>query len=71
MYDFCAEHKVNTQRVGKIIVATHVEELERLQSLYERGIENGVKVSMLNSNEEIRFESMLELLIGSLILSLI
>lgn len=40
--DFCAEHGVAYDAVGKVIVATSDDEVERLGRLYERGTANGV-----------------------------
>jgi L-2-hydroxyglutarate oxidase LhgO len=42
MTEFCAEHGIQVQRVGKLIVAITPEERPRLATLYERGIANGV-----------------------------
>lgn len=39
---FCEEHRLPYQRVGKVIVATGVGGLPRLETLYERGRANGV-----------------------------
>lgn len=40
--DFCEEHGVAYQAVGKVIVATQEAELPRLDALFERGQANGV-----------------------------
>ena len=42
MYAFCAEHGVGAERCGKVVVATHERELERLAELRRRGEANGV-----------------------------
>ena len=42
MYAFCAKHAIETQRIGKVIIATAPDELPRLDTLYERGIANHV-----------------------------
>jgi L-2-hydroxyglutarate oxidase LhgO len=42
MVEFCAAHGIRVDRCGKVIVATRQEEVPRLQTLYERGIANGV-----------------------------
>src|SRR5688572_5057568 len=42
MHEFCAEHGIRLERCGKIIVATDEREVPGLQTLYERGIANGV-----------------------------
>ncbi|HEV8639693.1 MAG TPA: L-2-hydroxyglutarate oxidase [Methylomirabilota bacterium] len=43
MVEFCASHGIRVDRCGKVIVATHQEELPRLETLYARGLANGVK----------------------------
>lgn len=43
MYAFCREHEVPFDRCGKLIVATKGEELPRLDTLFERGISNGIE----------------------------
>ena len=47
MLDFCQKHGIRVDHVGKVIVATETAELPRLQTLYERGVANGVPVEMI------------------------
>jgi len=47
MLDFCAERGIRVDHVGKVIVATSQAELPRLQTLYDRGVANGVPVEMM------------------------
>lgn len=49
--DFCAEHQIAHENCGKVIVATRAEELERMEALYQRGLENGLKLRKLCSEE--------------------
>lgn len=42
MYDFCEAHGVAHKRCGKVIVATHEGELEKLGELHRRATANGV-----------------------------
>ena len=42
MIDFCCAHDVDVQMLGKVIVATSVDEIPRLDSLAERAAANGV-----------------------------
>jgi L-2-hydroxyglutarate oxidase len=49
MLDFCSKHGIRVDHVGKVIVATEQAELPRLQTLYERGLANGVPVEMIDS----------------------
>jgi len=49
MREFCAAHGIKIIDCGKVIVATREDELPRLQTLYERGIANGVPVEMIDA----------------------
>ena len=49
MREFCAAHGIQVVDCGKVIVATREDELPRLQTLYERGIANGVPVEMIDA----------------------
>ena len=42
MYEYCEEHAVRHERCGKLVVARHAGELERLDELEARGRANGV-----------------------------
>src|SRR3989449_6864352 len=48
MLEFCEKHGIRVDRVGKVIVATSPGELPRLQTLYDRGVANGVPVEMID-----------------------
>ena len=39
---FCDDNEIEYDQCGKVIIATHKEELDRLESLHERGMANGV-----------------------------
>jgi len=54
MYEFCAQHQIAHENCGKLIVATEPEELPRLDSLYERGIANGLSGLKKLRAEEIK-----------------
>lgn len=43
LVDFCEAENIPFDICGKIIVATKEDELQRLQNIYHRGIENGLK----------------------------
>ncbi|MBY5946186.1 L-2-hydroxyglutarate oxidase [Photobacterium rosenbergii] len=45
---FCKEHQIPFEQCGKLLVATNNAELERMQALYERCLENGIEVELLN-----------------------
>ena len=40
---FCEENEIEFQQCGKTIVATDESELDRLETLYQRGVDNGVQ----------------------------
>lgn len=43
LVEFCKEHGVGYDLCGKLIVAVNEAEVERLDSIYHRGIENGIE----------------------------
>jgi L-2-hydroxyglutarate oxidase len=50
MKAFCEKNAIEVETCGKVIVATAPEELPRLQTLYERGVANGVPgLSMIDA----------------------
>jgi L-2-hydroxyglutarate oxidase len=48
---FCQEHGIAHEVCGKVIVATEPEELPRLDTLYQRGLENALPVRKINAEE--------------------
>jgi L-2-hydroxyglutarate oxidase LhgO len=42
MKSYCAAHSIPVEPCGKVVVAVDDSELERLEALFERGLENGV-----------------------------
>jgi L-2-hydroxyglutarate oxidase len=54
MVDFCREHSIPHEICGKIVVATHQEELPRLQNLFERGAQNGLEGLEMLTGDELR-----------------
>ena len=42
MERFCAEHGIDYELCGKVIVATQEDERDRLKGIYQRGQSNGV-----------------------------
>jgi len=54
LIDFCKEHHVPFELCGKIIVATSESELPALDSIYQRGVENGLEGLRYINREEIR-----------------
>lgn len=53
MVEFCRKHGIEHELCGKIIVATDVTELPRLNALYERGVANGLHGLRKLSKEQI------------------
>jgi L-2-hydroxyglutarate oxidase LhgO len=53
LYQRCREHRVPHRRTGKLVVATSPEELERLDALAERALENGAGAVELLSGQEL------------------
>jgi L-2-hydroxyglutarate oxidase len=52
LVNFCEEHAVPYEICGKVIVATDAKELARLDELYRRGNENGLRgIRMLTATE--------------------
>ncbi len=51
---FCDEHALPYELCGKVIVATHPEELPRLENLYQRGLANAVPGLELIGPERLR-----------------
>ncbi|MBP6618793.1 MAG: L-2-hydroxyglutarate oxidase [Leadbetterella sp.] len=43
LIDFCNENKIKYELCGKIVVATSEDQLASLETLYERGIQNGLE----------------------------
>ncbi len=56
MVEFCREHGIPFELCGKVIVASDEAELPRLQGLFERGRQHGLKVELLASEAVRDFE---------------
>ncbi len=54
LYAYCEERGIPTDRCGKVIVATELEELGRLDALYQRGRDNGVRGLEMIGPERLR-----------------
>ncbi|AIL60795.1 L-2-hydroxyglutarate oxidase [Pseudomonas alkylphenolica] len=48
---FCTEHKIKFDVCGKLLVASTPLEVQRMQALYERSQQNGLKVERLDGTE--------------------
>jgi len=51
-----SRHGITIRKTGKVVVTKDIEELPRLNSLYERGIANGVELELLPASDLDRFE---------------
>jgi L-2-hydroxyglutarate oxidase LhgO len=54
MIEFCQQHAIPHEVCGKLVVATSEEELPRLNDLFERGTQNGLKRLELLGPEQMR-----------------
>ena len=45
---FCRDNDIPHEQCGKLIVATNPDEHERMLALYERALQNGIRVELLN-----------------------
>ncbi len=56
MVRFCEENGIAHDVCGKVIVATHDDELGRLDDLFKRAAENGIEATMVGADELADFE---------------
>ncbi len=54
--EFCQEHGIAHEVCGKVIIATDESQLPRLENLYKRGCENGIKVKRISREEVLEIE---------------
>lgn len=54
MVEFCERHSIAHEVCGKVVVALGEEELPRLQALFERGRQNGLRDLRMLTAEELR-----------------
>lgn len=64
MVEFCQKHEIPHEVCGKVIVATEERELPLLENLYQRGLENGLNVSKINSEQVREIEPHVRCLAG-------
>jgi L-2-hydroxyglutarate oxidase len=64
MVAFCQTHGLQYDVCGKVIVATEPEELPLLENLYQRGLENGLEVKKITSEEVREIEPHVKCLAG-------
>jgi (S)-2-hydroxyglutarate dehydrogenase len=51
MVEFCQEHQIDHEVCGKVIVAVDQSEVQRLENIYQRGVDNGIKVKRITAEE--------------------
>ncbi|RFU64810.1 L-2-hydroxyglutarate oxidase [Peribacillus glennii] len=51
LIEYCDQHSINYDICGKLIVATDESELTELDKLYQRGLENGLNIEIINKEE--------------------
>jgi L-2-hydroxyglutarate oxidase LhgO len=51
-----ARHSIEIRETGKVVVTKSLEELPRLEKLYQRGIQNGVDIKLLPATELPNYE---------------
>ncbi len=54
LLQFCQEEEISHQICGKLVIATSLEEIPKLEALYSRGLANGLKNLRQVSQSEIR-----------------
>ncbi|MCQ6281586.1 L-2-hydroxyglutarate oxidase [Bacillus sp. EB600] len=51
MREFCQAYEIQHEICGKVIVATKMEEIPLLENLYKRGLDNGLNIHRIGSDE--------------------
>lgn len=54
LYKYCESHAIEHQRLGKLIVATNIEQLGKLNAIFDKGRANGVEDLRFVEQEELR-----------------
>ncbi len=52
----CKENNLPLRETGKVVVTSNLDEVGRLETLYLRGLENGIEVELLDANQLAKFE---------------
>jgi L-2-hydroxyglutarate oxidase len=56
LVDFCKTYGITYEMCGKVIVAVDKQELELMDNLYKRGLENGLRVKKIGREELLELE---------------
>ncbi len=51
MVEFCEEHQIGYETCGKVIVAGDTTEVERLNQIHKRGVENGIECREIDRHQ--------------------
>ncbi|MFM2665150.1 L-2-hydroxyglutarate oxidase [Vibrio mediterranei] len=49
--EFCHQHQIPVENCGKLLVATSELEMQRMQSLYQRCLQNGIEVELIDQKQ--------------------
>lgn len=69
MVEFCRSHDIPHEVCGKVIIATQEKELPQLETLYQRGLENGLEVFRLTKEEVLEYEPHVDCIAGVRVVS--
>jgi L-2-hydroxyglutarate oxidase len=47
----CKKHQIDIKETGKVVVARNEEENNRIESLFKRGIDNGIEIELLDASQ--------------------
>lgn len=56
LHEYCKEKQIPINECGKLVVARNEEELEGIETLYQRGVKNGVPVEKVSEEEALELE---------------
>lgn len=56
LYSICGKNNIAHKQITKIITAANEKELEKLNSIYQNGLKNGVKLEILDRNATLKLE---------------
>ena len=51
LYDYAKAKNINHKRIGKYIIASSKDELEKLEGIYKKGILNSVNLDFLSKEK--------------------
>jgi L-2-hydroxyglutarate oxidase len=52
----CKENNLPLKEIGKVVVTSNSDQVERLEALYQRGLQNNIELELLNAGELVRIE---------------